>query len=114
MQPFKYQPNLSSGQFRHYITFQKSVVVKDDLNQESLEWDDFKSAMAMIKTVKGREYFEAAQTQSETIVRFVIRYLPGIEGDMRIVYDGKTYDIVAPPINDDELNKTITLITKVR
>ena len=114
MQPFKYQPNLNSGQFRHLITFQKNMVTQDELGQETSEWQDFKSAMAMIKTLQGREYFEARQTQSETAVRFVIRYTPEIEGDMRILYDGKTYDIVAPPINDDELDKTITLITKVR
>lgn len=111
MQPFKYNPNYNSGQFRHRITFQEFVSVKDELGQESDgEWQDVASAWAMIKTLKGREYFHAASTQTETTSRFIIHYQTGIDSSMRIVYNERVFNIVEPPINDDEMNKTLTII----
>jgi SPP1 family predicted phage head-tail adaptor len=113
MQPFKYQPNLNSGEFRHRITIQKLTSQEDELGQVvDEEWVDVKSVWASIKTLQGREYIEAAATQSETTVRFIIRHTTGIDETMRVVFKGKTYEIVAPPINDNELNKTLTIITK--
>jgi SPP1 family predicted phage head-tail adaptor len=113
MQPFKYQPNFNSGSFRHRISIQKRQSVKDELAQDiGEEWVNVKSVWAMIKTMQGREYFEAASSRSETIVRFITRYTTGIDETMRVFYKGKVYEIVAPPINDDELNKTLTIITK--
>lgn len=111
MQPFKYNPNFNSGQFRHRITFQKLQSIVDELGQvRGQEWRDFISAWAMIKTVKGREYFQAAISQSEKTSRFVIRYQEDIDTNMRIKYDGRIFDISEPPINDDEMDKTITII----
>lgn len=112
MQPFKYNPNFNSGQFRHRITFQQSIESEDELGQKSREWEDVTSAWAMIKTLKGREYFQAAATQSETTSRFIIHYREGINGSMRIKYDDRIFDIIEPPINDDEMNKTLTIIAK--
>lgn len=113
MQPFKYKPNFNSGSFRHRILFQKRQSIQDDLGQDiGEEWIDVKSVWAMMKTVQGREYFEAAATRSESAVRFVTPYTTGIDETMRIVYKEKVYEIVGPPINDDELSKTLTIITK--
>jgi SPP1 family predicted phage head-tail adaptor len=113
MQPFKYQPNFNSGSFRHRILIQKHQSIQDELGQDiGEEWVNVKSVWAMIKTMQGREYLEAAASRSETIVRFITRYTTGIDETMRLVYKGKTYEIVAPPINDNELNKTLTIITK--
>jgi SPP1 family predicted phage head-tail adaptor len=113
MRAFKYQPNFNSGSFRHRISIQKRQSVKDDLEQDvGEEWIDVKSVWAIMKTVQGREYFEAAATRSESAVRFVTPYITGIDETMRIVYKEKVYEIVAPPINDDELSKTLTIITK--
>jgi SPP1 family predicted phage head-tail adaptor len=113
MRPFKYTPKLSSGQFRSRITFQKKEGYYDDLGQyREGEWSDYESAWCMIKTIKGREYFEAAMSQSEKVYRFVVRYQNGVTSDMRIKYNGRIFDITEPPINDDELNETLTIIAK--
>ena len=113
MQPFKYKPNINSGQLRYQITIQRFDPLKDELGQETEgEWKDLKKVWADIKTMQGREYFAAAAIQAENTYRFIIRYTDGITSDMRIVYKGRIFDIVQPPINDDELRKTITIITK--
>lgn len=113
MQANKYNPNFHTGRFRHRIFFQELTTATDDLGQETEgEWETVASAWAMIKTLQGREYYAAASAQSERTSRFVVPYQKGIDSTMRIVYDNRIYDIEQPPINDDEMNKTLTIIVR--
>ena len=113
MQPNKYNPNFHTGKFRHRISFQKLGTTQDDLGQDvEGKWETVASAWAMIKTLQGREYYAAASAQSERTSRFVIPYQRGIDSTMRIVYDNRIFDIEQPPINDDEMNKTLTIIVR--
>ncbi|MHC6181009.1 phage head closure protein [Clostridium sp. JNZ X4-2] len=43
----------------------------------------------------GREYFETAALQAEKTVKFTVRYLSGISSDMRILFEGKQYNITS-------------------
>lgn len=111
MKPFKYNPNNHRGLYRHRITIQKLERVQDDLGQDTgEEWTDVAKAWAMIKTLQGREYYAAAQAQVEKKSRFIISYQPGITSDMRIIYNDRIFSIDEPPINDDEMNETLTMI----
>lgn len=111
MQPFKYNPNYNTGQFRHRITFQEFTETTNENGFPVEDWQDKHYLWAMIKTLQGREYHQAAATQNENTVRFVVRYTSGITPDMRILYKGRVFDIVSV-INDDEMNKTLTIIAK--
>lgn len=53
---------------------------------------------AEVSPLRGREFFAAAQAQSEITTRFRIRYRTGIDETMRITWRGVFYDIKAPPI----------------
>jgi SPP1 family predicted phage head-tail adaptor len=111
MQPYKYNPNNHSGLYRHRINIQRPVITNDSLGQEEIIWEDSKLLWCMIKTTQGREYFAAASTQNEKTTRFIVRYTTGIDESMRIVHKDKVYEIESV-INDDELNKTLTIIGK--
>lgn len=106
---------MNPGLFRHRITFQKYD--PDAVNEngfplpEDQRWTDVKTVWAMIKTIKGREFYEAASTQNENTVRFVIRYKAGLDPDMRIIFKGRPFHIESI-INDDKLNKTLTIMCK--
>lgn len=76
------------------------------------QWSDFKTVWAMIKTMQGREYYQASAIQAENTTRFIIRYTTGIDNNMQIKYGNRIFNIVAPPINDNEANKTLTIIAK--
>lgn len=80
--------------------------------QPDKQWIDSKSVWAMVKTMQGREFFQAAAVQAENTTRFVIRYTTDINNKMRIKYGARIFEIIAPPINDDEANKTLTIIAK--
>jgi len=115
MQPFKYNPNFNTGSFRNRITFLKLASIEDELGQEIGEdWVEFKNAWAIIKTLKGSEYLSSGSERATIISRFIIQYIEGITADMRIDYNGRIFDIIEPPINDDELNKTLTILAKER
>jgi len=117
MKPFKYNSNNHSGKFNKRITFQSLTDVKDVDGFPIKDWQNVKSAWAMIKTIKGSEFHSAASTQNETISRFVIHYCEGLHPDMRILYKKKdtsqerTFSIESI-INDDEADETLTIIVK--
>lgn len=100
--------------FRHRITFQEFTETTNENGFPAEDWTDVKTVWAMIKTdsnTKYREFYEAAAEHSEKIIRFIVRYTTGINPKMRISYKERIFQIIAV-VNDDELNKTLTIIAK--
>ncbi|EJV82075.1 phage head closure protein [Bacillus cereus] len=113
MRPFQYKKPLNTGDFRNRIIIEQPVVIKDELNQViETSWQELKKAWSMIKTVKGSEYIEASASQATRVYRFVIPYTSGITEEMRINMKGRIFDIIEPPMNDDEMYQTLTIIAK--
>lgn len=114
VRPFQYKKPLNTGDCRNRIIIEQPEVIKDELNQEveTGNWQEVKKAWAMIKTVKGSEYIEASASQSTRIYRFVIPYTTGITELMRIKMRSRIFDIIEPPMNDDEMYQTLTIIAK--
>ncbi|KMY52276.1 head-tail adaptor protein [Peribacillus loiseleuriae] len=107
---------MNSGLFRHRITIQKHEADANEngfRSPEEQKYLNVKSAWAMIKTLSDKgsayEFYEAATTHAQNTNSFVIRYTPGITADMRIKYNGRTFEILSV-INDGELNKTLTIV----
>ncbi|MGG0645490.1 phage head closure protein [Bacillus mycoides] len=113
MRPFQYKKPLNTGDFRNRIIIEQPIVIKDELNQViETSWQELKKAWAMVKTVKGSEYIEASASQATRVYRFVIPYTSGITEEMRINMKGRIFDIIEPPMNDNEMNQTLTTIAK--
>lgn len=113
MRPFQYKNPLNTGDFRNRINIEQPVVIKDELNQViETSWQELKKAWSMIKTVKGSEYIEASASQATRVYRFVIPYTSGITEEMRINMKDRIFDIIEPPMNDDEMYQTLTIIAK--
>ncbi len=113
MRPFQYKKPLNTGDFRNRIIIEQPIVIKDELNQViETSWQELKKAWAMVKTVKGSEYIEASASQATRVYRFVIPYTSGITEEMRINMKGRIFDIIEPPMNDDEMHQTLTIIAK--
>jgi SPP1 family predicted phage head-tail adaptor len=121
MRPNKYNANSHSGRFNKRIALLGPVVTQDEIGNEIETHGEIRKMWAMVKTVKGSEYIAAAQTNAEKTVRFVVQYSRVLDSifdehktKLQIVYKGITHDIIAPPINDDELNKTFTIVTEAK
>ena len=85
---------MNPGELRHRITIQILETVVNENGFEVEEWMDFKTLWASIKNLHGREYFEAAAVQKENTVKFIIRYFSGIDTSMKIMFKGKSYNII--------------------
>lgn len=86
---------MSIGEMRHRITFQRFSATVNENGYEVHEWQNVKTVWALISNLSGTEYFQAAQVQAENTLKFTIRYLPGIDPAMRILFRDKTYGITA-------------------
>ncbi|MED3274242.1 phage head closure protein, partial [Bacillus thuringiensis] len=51
-------------------------------------------------------------SQATRVYRFVIPYTSDITEEMRINMKGRIFDIIEPPMNDDEMYQTLTIIAK--
>lgn len=86
---------MNPGDLRHRITFQELTTNTNENGFEAETWEDFKTAWAAVSNLNGREYYQAAQVQAENTVKFTIRYLEGIDPSMRILFQGKQYNITS-------------------
>ena len=89
---------MRAGTLRHRVTIQRYELVVDDygapLHRES--WKDVATVWASVEAVSGRDFFAARQEQSEVTQRIRIRYRPDVTADMRVIHNGKVFNIVAP------------------
>lgn len=89
---------MRAGSLRHRVTIQRYELAVDEygapLRRES--WKDVATVWASVEAVSGREFFASQQVQSEVTHKVMIRFLPGVTADMRIVHGGRVFGIVAP------------------
>ena len=90
--------NTATGDFNKRIILQSFIAkTDDDIGNHSSEWKDFYKCWASVNCVGGREYYRAAQSNSQNDMIFKIRYSKAISeydtSEIRIVYNGKIYNI---------------------
>ncbi|NFL36787.1 phage head closure protein [Clostridium botulinum] len=86
---------MKSEELKHKIVIQKYENAVNDNGFEEEAWVDFKTVWAAISNLYGKEYFEAAAVQAEKTVKFTIRFTKDIDESMRIMFQGKQYNITS-------------------
>lgn len=99
------------GKLRHRITIQEYTETRDSFGAEIKNWTDKAFVYASVTPVSGREYYAASQVHSEVTAKVLIRYLPGIESTMRVLFDGRVFEILSV-INTEEKNTELVLMCK--
>nr|WP_269205806.1 phage head closure protein [Clostridium botulinum] len=64
-----------------------------------------KTVYANVRSLRGKEFYQASQGQAQDDKIFYINYFEGLTSKDQIKYKGELYNIVAPPTNIDEANK---------
>jgi SPP1 family predicted phage head-tail adaptor len=83
-----------TGQLDRRIKIQQAATSKDDYNQdEIISWNDFATVWASLEDSQGSEGLQADQITAVRTTNFVIRYLDGVTEKMRVLFDGRHYDI---------------------
>jgi SPP1 family predicted phage head-tail adaptor len=84
---------LQIGKLDRRITLQRSTQGQG-LHGEPIEtWSDFATVWANAYSGSGREFSAARQVNAEVSMQFQIRYLDGLTTTMRILFEGKFFDI---------------------
>lgn len=92
---------VNAGDLRHRVAIQERVEEQDEdsgaifwtwetVNDERGDWS---SLAAQKLPLSAREFEAAAAIQAQVSTRFVMRWMTGVAPKMRLVHDGKTYDI---------------------
>ena len=84
---------MNIGDLRQRITIQQASITPNTNGFEVETWTDFKTVWANVSNLFGREYYSAAQVNQESTVKFTIRYLAGLNENMRISFNGSYYNI---------------------
>ena len=92
-----------AGNLDRRITIQAATETRDSQGGVVKVWATVAELWAERRDVRGREYFSARQEVAENMATFRIRWRTGITEKMRVLSDGKTYDIEAiAPIGRNE------------
>ena len=92
------------GKLNKRITFQKMVEGEDALGQSISQWKDVKTVWADFYPVRGGEQQEAERKQREEVMyKAKLRYIPGIDASMRILFRGRVF-FIRNVINVNEAN----------
>lgn len=86
---------MKPGDLNKRITLQKPATTTNERGFEIENWEDLKTVWAAVSNLHGREYFAAATVQAENTVKFIIRYLEGLDTTMRILFQGRQYNIIS-------------------
>lgn len=78
---------------RHRVTIQSPTKSQDASGSVVSSWGTFLTAWAAIEPISGREFFSAAQVQSNVNTLIRIRYRDGVTPTMRVVHGADIYDI---------------------
>lgn len=111
---------MNPSRFRHRIELLERKITKDNLMQEVKTYESWSKLWADVKTTKGSDYVNAAQEQQKIITRFIVRYSKTLDQFIReqktsfqVIFKDVTYE-VTDVINDDEMNKTFTILAEGR
>ena len=87
---------MRAGMLRHRVTLQRFQQGQDAYGGPVETWEDVATVWASLEAMSGREFFASQQAQSEVTQRIRIRYRADVTADMRVIHNGKVFNIVAP------------------
>jgi len=90
------------GKYRHRVRIDHKVKARDPADGSVITvWAPFMvDVPAEVLTGAGREFRAANAQQAEIVARVNMRWFPGLTAQMRVVWDGNIWGILAPPERD--------------
>jgi SPP1 family predicted phage head-tail adaptor len=100
---------MNPGELKHKIEIQYYVAAENEIYEQVKQWQTYKKVWAKIHCVgNGREQIKAGKQELSLDYEIIIRYTPGINTSMRIIYKDKVYNI-DHVVNYKELNVELHL-----
>ncbi len=100
---------MRSGSLRHRVTLQKKTQTEGDRGGVLETWEDWKTVWAAIEPLRGDEYWSARQFSLEVTHRITIRYLAGVDSQVRVKFSDREFHITSIQ-NPGERNEALVLM----
>lgn len=101
---------LKAGTLRHRVALQRKEQTQNPLTGAMVTtWVPVATVWAAVEPLSAREFVAAQAVQSDVSVRITVRYRPGITAALRIVHDGKVYNITGVLADKDSGREYLTL-----
>lgn len=84
---------LQAGDLDQRIVIEEPIIGRDSLNAAETVWSELADVAAKVAEVQGREFLKGDGVQAESKATFTIRYRAGIDGRMRVLWNGQTFGI---------------------
>lgn len=101
---------IRAGDLRNRVTLQQKTESTGDQGEPTVSWADWKTIWAQVRSLDGREFWQAQQVNSEITGEIRMRYISGVTNEMRAVHGSDVYDILA--IIPSEKKDSLTLKVK--
>ena len=102
----------SSGFLKHRITIQNRKEAKTGkfgVDSAGVEYEDVCTVWAAVDWTKGKQSMNAGALDVYGVVLIRCRYNPFINERSRIVYDGRTYQVLGETLHVDKQDNTVQL-----
>jgi SPP1 family predicted phage head-tail adaptor len=86
---------MDAGTLRDRVTVQQPTETRNSLGESLLSYTAFEVVWASVQGVSAREFLLAGQQQVEVSHRVKMRYLTGLTPQMRILWRGRTLEIIS-------------------
>ena len=101
---------MQAGRLRHRVTLQRKQQTQNPQTGALLTtWVTEATVWAAVEPLSAREFVAAQAVQSNVSVRITVRYRPDITAAMRLLHDGKVYNITGVLADKDSGREYLTL-----
>ena len=100
---------IRAGKLDKRVTIQETTEGQDVYGAVTDSWGTFATRWASIEPLNGKEYFQVAERNAEVNTRITMRYISGVTPKMRVLYDGRTYDIQSVISHRENKRETVLM-----
>lgn len=102
---------INAGQLDKRMILQAPTIARADDGAETITWTTLATIWAGIRTLRGREYWQAQQVNSDVTHEVLIRYRARLSPRFRLIFEGRTLEILSIQ-NADEGRTDLILLCK--
>ena len=100
---------MRAGRLKHRITLQRYNVTKDEYGQDVESWVDIATIWADFLPKRSKEFYAEQQVNAELTAVISIRYRSDFGERDRVIYVGRTYEVIGQPINIEMRNRELQI-----
>lgn len=104
-------PFTQPGELDQVVALLKLSTTPDAYGQRET-WVPWTSVAAKCEPLAGRDFFAAGAAQNPASLRVSIHWMPGVPSDLRLVWMGVTFQLVAAPIDINGRHAILDLMCK--